>query len=183
MTVSCCARVRVQSKIDGLSGVDGHQIIHTPPYSHDATPIERVWMIGKQFAAVVNSGSRKPEQLRSDLLEGFYGGDRCAGVTRDNMTNFIRSADDCATNWIRENALLRAAFAPGTAQAKMHVRAFGAAERQRYRAQNTLIVTFDGDTDSSASSESDSDDGSAVATAPAAAAEPAAAAACSGQKY
>lgn len=167
--------VHSQSKVDGFDGAAGHQIIHTPPYAHDATPIERVWMVGKTFAAKVNSAARKPDQLRVDVLEGLYGGTRTPGLTQDNVMKFIRSADDCVTAWIRSSAMLRSAYPVGTATADMTIATYGAQQRLRYRAQNSVIVTFDDATDSSESSDH-SDDATAQRTQRQAAAAAAAAA-------
>src|SRR5262249_5205064 len=96
-------------------------------------------------AARVHTAARKPEQLRVDLLRGFYGSaaHKHDGVTAERMGNFIRSADACVTAWIRSNPMLRAAYPAGTPVEGMGIRSFGAAERQRYRAQNTIVVTFD----------------------------------------
>jgi hypothetical protein len=141
---------------------EGHRLLHTCPWEHESTPIERVWAIAKGYVARVHKGNRKPDQLRVDLLHGFYGGGSSAntGVTQEHVRNFIRSADECVSQWIRDTDALRNAYAPGTARAAMGIGTFGAAERQRYRAQNRLIVTFDSDTESSESSASgaDSDD-------------------------
>lgn len=163
----------VQSQKDGLQGDAGHRLIHTPPYEHEATPIERVWAVAKGFAARVHTATRKPEQLRADLLCGFYGSKAHEhdGVTAERMGNFIRSADACVSGWIRANPLLRAAYPDKTEVDKMGIRSFGAAERARYRKQNSFVVTFDDATDSSdSSSESDGDAGTARQPAAAAAA-------------
>jgi hypothetical protein len=170
----CCVLIRrvhrVQSKRDGFDWDKGHCLLHTPPYEHESTPIERVWAVAKGHAARVHVGTRTPDQLRVELLEGFYGSDRCSGVTTEHVTNFIRSADACITGWIRSIDLLRAAYPHGTATEAMTIASYGEAERRRYRTQNTLIVTFDDGTDSSESSDSSSDGGGTQAAAPAAAA-------------
>lgn len=165
----------MQSQTDKLTADAGHRLIHTPPYEHEATPIERVWSVAKGFAARVHTAARKPEGLRADLLKGFYGSapHEHHGVMAENMGNFIRSADDCVSQWIRSNPLLRAAYPHGTPVERMGIRTFGEAERRRYRAQNSVVVTFDDATDSSDSSSDESDcDGSARRRPAAAAAVP-----------
>lgn len=156
----CVGVCGVQSKADGREGDACHRLIHTPPWEHESTPIERVWSVAKGFAARVHTAARKPDQLRVDLLRGFYGSaeHKHDGVTAERMGNFIRSADACVTEWIRSNPLLRAAYPPGTPAEGMGIRTFSAAERRRYRDQNKFVVTFDDVTDSSDSSSDESDD-------------------------
>ena len=152
----------LQSTTDGRrSDGERHQLIFTPPYESESTPIEKVWAKMKQFVASVHFAKRKPDQVLTDIREGFYGGQRCSGVSAADVQSYIVHAKKTMTQWIQEVPLLREAFGPVDAVA-LTMDAFGAYQRARYKQQNTYVISFDSDTESS-DSDGDTDAPTAAA--------------------
>lgn len=140
----------MQSKADGrTTDLQRHQLVYTPPYESESTPIEKVWAKMKQFVAKVHFAKRKPPQVLVDIREGFYGGARCDGVTAEDVQSYIRHTKKTMTQWLQTVPVLRDAFGPGVAVEAMTMDGFGAYQRALYAQQNTLVIDFGDETESS----------------------------------
>lgn len=149
-----------ESTADGrTTDIDRHQLVFTPPYESESTPIEKVWAKMKQFVARVHFAKRKPDQVLTDIREGFYGGTRCDGVSAEDVQSYIGHAKNTMTAWIREVPLLKDAFGPGAKEEEMTMDSFGAYQRALFKQQNTYVISFDSDTESSGSDDDSAEHG------------------------
>ena len=92
-----------------------HGVLFTVPYQSESQPIEKVWAVMKQYVAAQNRRGRTSEQLRRDVLSGFYGTSdgRHAGVTAELCQKFIGHSKKEVTRWICADPLLRGLFPEG----------------------------------------------------------------------
>lgn len=89
-----------------------HTVLYTVPYMSESQPVERVWAVMKHFVAKKHHRGRTAQQLRVDIIDGFYGTDdgTHSGVTAQHCQRFIEHAKKEVNGWISADPFLTALF-------------------------------------------------------------------------
>lgn len=111
-----------QDKLQNLFDSKGYRLIYTPPYTPTTQPIELLWGEVKRRVADRFKYGRKIKETREQLLDAFYGilkmqdGDHSQetkeekklrlGVTPELVQSFIRHANDCCEEFVKDDELL-----------------------------------------------------------------------------
>lgn len=99
----------------GCDPGDVHQVLFTVPYMSETQPMEKVWAKVKNYVASVHKRGRTTDELRADVITGFYGSADCRQkpVTAGDCQKFIGHAKKEVDGWIRADAALRDLFPAG----------------------------------------------------------------------